>query len=251
MKVLVTRPAADAARTAAALAERGHTCVVAPMVEIKACPAQIPERDYQAILVTSANAVRTLGPQPAGGALRGVPVIAVGDASADAARAAGITEVDSAGGAADDLVEMVRARLAPDGGPLLYLSGREVASDLPRVLAAQGFAVEQVVTYEAVPAARFPEAAREALAGGGLDAVLVYSPRSARILGTLAVQAGMMDALAGLVWVCLSPAVAESAREVGAARVVVAERPAEPALLAALESLTTQTGLATAPPKRV
>lgn len=236
--MLVLRPADDARRTAAALARRGHEALVAPVIEIRICSAAIPARDYQAVLLTSANAARALVATPALARLRNRPVLAVGEATAEAAREAGFGDVASAGGAADDLLRLVRHRVDAKGGPLLHPSGRHVANDFGAALAADGYAVERRVVYAAEPVETLPEAAQEALRSGAVDAALLHSPRSARAFGSLAAKAGLADAVAAVTWVCLSPAVADAARDSGSRRIVTAARPEEGALLDALDAST-------------
>ncbi len=69
---------------------------------------------------------------------------------------------------------------------------------------------------------------------GSLDGVLVYSPRTGRVLLDLASEAGLFPALAGVTHYCLSEAVAAPLRAAGLSRVLVAGRPDEDAMLGLL-----------------
>ena len=61
MRILVTRPAADAERTAAALRARGHEAIVAPLLSVEfLSDAELGAGPWAAILVTSANAARAI-----------------------------------------------------------------------------------------------------------------------------------------------------------------------------------------------
>ena len=102
MRLLLTRPVADAARSAAALRARGHDVVLAPLIRIEPVPADVgagANGPWAAVLITSANALAGVRV----GELTSVPLIAVGDHSAAAARAAGFADVSSASGAVGDL----------------------------------------------------------------------------------------------------------------------------------------------------
>jgi len=116
-----------------------------------------------------------------------LPVCAVGDHSAEVARAAGFAEVVSAQGAFDDLVRLVAARFA--NARLLYLAGEDRAGDLAAELATHGVTVETAVIYRAVAATALPPEAAQALGADQLDAVLHYSRRSAATLLQLATAA--------------------------------------------------------------
>src|SRR4030088_3031309 len=111
MRLLVTRPEPDNARTAAALRAKGHEVVLAPLLHIEAVAgATLGAPPWAAILLTSANGARALASHPQRGELLAVPVLAVGRSSADAARAAGFADVTSADGDADDLARLAARR---------------------------------------------------------------------------------------------------------------------------------------------
>src|ERR1700754_986907 len=101
MAVLVTRPQPDADATAAALQKKGVGVSLAPMLRFEAVPFQDDaDMRYGAIILTSANALRGIEPQLTDPKrlkrLLKLPVFAVGDHTAAAARDAGFAKVISA-----------------------------------------------------------------------------------------------------------------------------------------------------------
>ncbi len=108
-------------------------------------------------LVTSGNAVDRL-PEWA----RGRPVFAVGTATAGRARRAGFTDVRSADGDAA-IWRRWCAGTARRARRLLLLTGKGQGHDARRHAAASAAEVTRCAVYEAVPAPRLPEPAREAL----------------------------------------------------------------------------------------
>ena len=53
MRLIVTRPEADAAALALQLEAAGHDVILAPLLGIRpVAKLEVPERDYQAILIT-------------------------------------------------------------------------------------------------------------------------------------------------------------------------------------------------------
>ena len=230
MRLLVTRPEDDAVRTAAALRAGGHSVLVAPLLRIEALSAEL-RGPWAAALITSANAARAVSVHRRGGDILRLPVFAVGDRSAEAARAAGFTDVISADGAVADLARLVAGRCAPGGAPLIYLAGEDRAGDLAGDLAAHGIDVRVVAVYRARPAEVLPGDAARALAAGEIDAVLHYSRRSAATLLRLADEAQVLNAVLSLAHYCLSAEVAAPLRERGAGQVEVAASPRETALI--------------------
>src|SRR5829696_176428 len=97
MAVLVTRPLPDGEATAASLRARGFVAMSAPMLRFEAQPFHDDDdAQYGAVIATSANALRGIEPQLAGSALIKLPLFAVGDHTAEAARRAGFTKVITA-----------------------------------------------------------------------------------------------------------------------------------------------------------
>lgn len=232
MRILLTRPEADAARTAAALSARGHEVVIAPLLGMEfVADADLGAGPWGAILVTSANAARAISIHQRREELRSIAVFAIGQHSAQAMRTAGFANVTSVDGNVTDLAAFVAAQMAPDA-PLLYLAAAERAGDLGGALGAQGFAVRTVVVYRAVAAETLPRHASDAVAAG-IDAVMHFSRRSAIAFVTAARTSGMLEAaLTKPVHYCLSARVAEPLGAAGAADIRIATRPDEAAMLA-------------------
>jgi uroporphyrinogen-III synthase len=227
MRLLVTRPEPDNARTAAALRAKGHEVVLAPLLHIEAvADADLGAPPWAAILLTSANGARAVANHPRRADLIALPVLTVGRSSADAARAGGFTDVTSADGDADDLARLAARRFTGARQPLLYLAGEDRSGEL----AVPGLAVRTVVVYRAAKAEKFPPAVRTALEQGGIDGVLHFSRRSvesyldcSRDLGGSALKP---------VQYCLSARAAEPLRLAGATQIHVAPQPDEASLLA-------------------
>jgi uroporphyrinogen-III synthase len=233
MRLLVTRPEPDAMRTAQALRERGHAVLVAPVLSTQTIEANFAG-PYAAVLMTSANAARALAAHPRAQEFLRLPAFAVGARTADAARAAGFTDVVSADGALADLVSLVASRFANSSGPLLYLAGEHRAGDLAGDLAAHSVEVDTVVIYRAVAAEHLPADLARALSNAQLDGALHYSRRSVSTLIELSRAAGVLNALLNLAHHCLSDDVAAPLRAAGAGRISIASRLDEAALLGLL-----------------
>lgn len=230
-RALITRPREDAEGVARELRHRGFEVMIEPLLSILPVPGlRLDLAGVQAILATSANGVRALA---AATGERALPVLAVGDASARCARALGFTSVESAGGDADGLVALVRARLDPRAGSLIHAAGTAVAGDISGALLRDGYAVRREVLYTASTAESLTEASLRALAGKSIDIALFFSPRTAATFVTLARRAGVeCDSVAAY---GLSPAVAEKLSGLLWRRIRVADRPDQASLLAAID----------------
>jgi uroporphyrinogen-III synthase len=227
VRLLVTRPEPDAARTAAALRVRGHDVVLAPLLRIGLLDFELPEGPWSAVVMTSANAARAVAEHPRRTALIAAEAFAVGRHTAEAARAAGFRTVHSADGDKADLADVLRGRRGEATGPLLYLAGEERAGEI----AAGGARVVTVVVYRAVKAEHFAPEVAAALARRALDGVLHFSTRSAQAYLDCASRDGILDAALAPLHVCISRQVAQPLAAAGAAAIRIAPRPDESAMI--------------------
>jgi uroporphyrinogen-III synthase len=233
MRLVVTRPQQDAEPLARQLVAAGHEVIMAPLLSIAPVGAPIPERDYQAVLITSANGARALEGRRELERLKKAMAIVVGPASAAAALGAGFARVEQADGDVASLARTAIASLGPKNGPLLHVSGAVTAGDLASTLAESGFEVDRVVAYEAHPAQALPGDCAAEMAAGKADGVTLYSPRTARIWVELVLAADLATRAAQMNHYCLSDNVAREVHEgLGAGVAVqVAPRPDEAALI--------------------
>jgi uroporphyrinogen-III synthase len=229
LRVLITRPVAEAQALARRLEVLGHDILIEPLLTIEPLPAVLDLKGVQAIALTSTNAA------PALGAATHLPVFAVGAASAAAARAAGCLRVESAGGDAASLARLIVASCRPEAGAILHPCGTEVREGLAAALSAAGFRVRRQEVYRALPAQAFSAATCAALRQG-IDAVLLFSPRTARIFAELVVRHALERCLGATDALCLSAAVADACRKLAWRCVRIAARPDQDALVDLLEA---------------
>jgi uroporphyrinogen-III synthase len=233
MRLLLTRPRVDAEPLAERLRAAGHQVTLAPLLDIRPlAPAPFDLSGVQAVLLTSANGARAVPPSAP---LRALPAFVVGAATAQAARAAGFAQIECAAGDVEALARLVASRLDPADGALLHIASRQRAGDLGAALGRLGFGVRRAVLYEAVAARLLPGTARAALEEGAIDAVLLYSPRTAATFAKLVGAAGLAAACRRIEALCLSRAVADALRGLAWRGIRVAPRPEQEALLALLD----------------
>lgn len=230
--MLITRSRDDAEPLVAALMGRGVNVLVAPLLEIEYL--QGPHLDLagvQALLATSANGVRAFAARDQ---RRHLPVFAVGDATARTAVTAGFAAVESASGDVVSLAELIGRRLAPRAGTLLHIAGTDLAGDLGGMLRSAGYAYRRAVLYRAHTADALPLAATEAIGGGSVHGVVLFSPRTAAAFVALIRKGGLVAACRALNAFCLSPAVAQQVGGIGWGRITIATRPDQTAMIDAV-----------------
>jgi len=237
MRLLVTRPEPDGERTAAMLRARGHDVVCAPLLRVELISdADLGAGPWAAVLMTSANAARSVAGHDRFSELNKLPVLTVGGRTADTARRVGFINVEAAGLGVTDLARLAARRCAGAREPLLYLAGADRAGDLGAALAPHRIGVRTVVIYRAVSAGEFPADVAALLVSRGLDGVLHYSRRSAEAFIVCAGRADLSLASPNLDHYCLSAAVAAPLSAAGAGKVRIAAQPDESAMLRLIET---------------
>ncbi|MFC5344827.1 uroporphyrinogen-III synthase [Brevundimonas staleyi] len=214
--VWITRAKPGAHHSADRLSGLGFTPVVAPLLEVRPLDVRPDLTGIQALAFTSRNGVRAFADRSAD---RALPVFAVGDATAAAAREAGFTDVRSADGDLPALAALIRAEGV--GRAILHPAAAEPAGDLA-ALVGDAARITTVAVYEAVET--------DTSAPDAWDAVLIYSPRAARALAARLAPGAVGDRIA----IAISLAAAEPLTALGFAEIRIAEAPTEDRLLAAL-----------------
>ena len=231
-RVIVTRPADATAELADELAAHGIEALAAPMLAVEPLdPSGDLPAPLQALLVTSANGAQGAGRM---GLTRDLPVLAVGEATARAAAEAGFATIATASGDGASLTDLVARTCRPEAGPLLWVSGEAISTDLTETLAARGYAVIRRVAYRTAMADALPAAVAEALRDGSVEGVLFFSPRSAEAFARLVAGRELETACATVSAYCLSDQIARMASKLAWHVIHVAKSPTKAALIAAV-----------------
>ncbi len=246
-RVLVTRAADQAGKLSDALRELGAEPVEVPVLEIRP-PVSFEPLDralrslnsYDWLILTSANTVRALDDRAEALGLRlaaaaRLKVAAVGEATATAARKAGlpVTMVPKSY-VAESLVDSLKSEVA---SKRILLARAEVARDvIPDALRAVGATVDVVDAYRNVLPESAPRLLREALEKG-IDAATFTSSSSVTHLAEAAKAAGLNFPFAGVAAVSIGPITSKTLREFGWAPAAEARVSDVPGLAVAVEQV--------------
>ncbi|HEV7341915.1 MAG TPA: uroporphyrinogen-III synthase [Sphingopyxis sp.] len=219
LPLIVTRPEPGNSATMARATALGFDARAMPLFAARALPWTAPTpQDFDAMLLTSAQAVRLAGQQLT--RLAPLPAYAVGSATADAAKAAGLTVVRTGNADAQRLLDGMTS-----GKParILWLCGRERSEFDPR-----GSALEPVACY-VVDAVEPPPAWAQQVSAPAV--LLAHSARAAQRIADL-----VGPQRAHLTLVAISPAAAAAAGE-GWGELAAAAAPTDASMLALAHAL--------------
>jgi uroporphyrinogen-III synthase len=213
MRILLTRPEADARRSAQRLAALGHDVVIVPLFEIVATGALQPDGAFTRLLATSAHAFDVSHDT---NDLKALRLDVVGARTAAAARESGFSRVETAAPDAKSLaIAIARENALPQD--FLYLAGRERHPDLEAALGALGHRVTPWLVYAARETDTAAAQLNELWQEQRIDAVLHFSPRSAALYVALAEKAGLTAAALAPLQIAISP---RAARQLAGARLL-------------------------------
>lgn len=220
-RIWITRAEPGAARTAARLQAMGLEPIIAPLLTIQNLTPPVPDlAPFDALAFTSINGVAAfaaLTPE------RDRPVFAVGDATAQAARDAGFDDVRSASGDLHALARLIASELSD--ASVLVPQAETPAGDFDAALVIAGaryISIQPLIVYRAQrTSAAIPTT---------FDAILIHSPRAAKILAEQDIVR-----LSHAVTACISPAAAAPLVALGLTP-AVAQTPDEASLLTILKA---------------
>jgi uroporphyrinogen-III synthase len=236
MRVLVTRAMPAAERTAAELTRRGHEPVLLPLMRAEHRLDRLregPASQIFALVVTSGEAIRALAELSQDERLPylGLPLFAVGDTTATAARDLGFAMVEAGGGDGAALARhLISSPNLDPSRPVLYLAGNPRSPELEQHLVDSSRRVEVVECYRMLPIPRETEEMVKVLTPAP-HGVLLYSSETARQFAAIVAAAEISSTLKNTRFLCLSHKIAAALPEEFQARAVWSMEPREDLLL--------------------
>ena len=202
--ILITRPREEAEDFARELEAEGLTCLIEPMLEIEPVSFEIPAiSDFQALIFTSANALKIFGDHAA---LRTMPIYVVGPNTQNIAKELRFEDIHSAPTAAE-LAECIKRGVGDKSRVLLHVRGRDTSYDMAEDLESDGYSVESLVVYEAEKRTVLSEVGSNAIRNSDISAVTFFSKRTAESFMACAEKANLGNDLNHIKALCISDSV--------------------------------------------
>lgn len=232
--ILITRPQPMAAQLATKLTELGYTSVVVPLLRLQPTYQPVPDFSaYRLLIITSGNAFSFLDPA-ALAALQKIPCLCVGAVTAEAARAAGFANVQTAGGTGAALADYVLRHYPVQDTPILHLCGRDITPNVQQQLIRAGYRLDSWVLYDAEKVVGGAPALHDFLRAANAGVALFYSARTAATFRELVHRHDLTARLVPLAAIVLSPAIAAALEPWPGDNLWIAPSPTEAALIACL-----------------
>jgi uroporphyrinogen-III synthase len=161
------------------------------------------------------------------------PCYCVGEATGEAAHRFGFTEIRNG----DSDSAQLAKKIIDDGATtkrLLHISGDIADNKAHDILAPKGVELIPWPVYHARAATDFSRETTNAFRAGEINAILLFSPRSAQILVSLLQKSGLVQSCFSIAAIALSQAVANMLKNIPWRELRVATAPTEEAVLTCL-----------------
>lgn len=181
MRILVTRPLKQSIATQTHLMELGHEIIVEPLLTISPLVTPQPTGEFAGAVLTSVHAVGALSRTKLD---KDILLFTTGMATQLAAYDAGFKNCITVEGSSVELVKTIPLMLQVSepqlrNPKLLYPCAQETAHDLPALLQPHNITCTQWPVYRSTQSTAFSDSTRGLLQSGDVDAVLLYSPKTA------------------------------------------------------------------------
>jgi uroporphyrinogen-III synthase len=214
-----------------------------PLIEIEYEPISATAlAEAAAIVATSRNALRALAASPpALSAACAKTIYVVGPGTADLAESLGFSDIIEGPGTASALAPMVAAAVKRDPRPVAVLTGDVSAFDFPDALENASIKALCIPAYKSVAATSLSTEVLQRLRSRSIDAVLLMSPRTAKIWWHLVNCRDERPDVSSLVHICASAKVAQVLpSQIG--NIAIAEAPNLDEILALTKRLAAKSG---------
>lgn len=221
--------------------EKKHIATtIVPLLTILPIP-QSAKQDFsaeagkiQAILFTSSHAVKLWAQQDPS---RDILVLTVGDQTAATAHELGFTQVKSAVGDANDLVDLVKATLKAENGKIIYPCARITSVNMAEKLQPLGFSIETVILYDSLPLKELPADIRQKIRTRQITDIIFFSVRGATTFKDLVnSDHSLKIACKRIHCLCFSQAIAHQMKEFPWQSVHISAKPDIPSLIELIEA---------------
>lgn len=235
--VLITRPKPSAEYLALGLEQLGYSPRIASLLNIHPTNLPCPSIDgIQAVMITSSNAISIL-PSLETTHLHSLPCFCVGTQTAQKAKVFGFTQVFNADGSSRELTRLIVENLKCSHQKILHISGQHISPQSYEELTANGYIIVSWPVYYAKAAIKMDEHIVQAFYQDQLDAVLVYSSRTAETLCQLIEDNQLQACCKRLITIGLSPKVLEILNKLPWKQCLASAQPTEDAMIIRLKEI--------------
>lgn len=176
-----------------------------PLLKIKPLLSLSSDLKVQAVLITSQHALSALKSSY----FENIPLYTVGKETALYAFQRGFKIVVPAKGSAQDLTNLLLKTRIPKEGPILYVRGKHVHTDIKAKLEKSGFQIHEKIVYETFLKNKFSIATKREFSNKRITDIFLFSKRGVHAFKKSLENFGVSSLSQNLRIFCLSPEIAK------------------------------------------
>ena len=207
MNILITRPLIDSEDLMGKLFSLGHKIIHIPTLKISSIKTEsLDINKYDALIFTSANAVRSL---KVVSEEKSKLCFCVGSITEKIARQSGYYNTLSAGGTVNALKNLIiNSSLINEKSKLAYFCGDNVAYDLDLDLKKEGLKIVKIVNYTSKKITDLNDQNKKIISNHSPDIIFVYSLRSGESFIEITRNHSLYQLMTGSKVMCISEKIA-------------------------------------------
>jgi uroporphyrinogen-III synthase len=207
MNILITRPLIDSEDLMGKLFSLGHKIIHIPTLKISPSKTEsVDLNEYDAIIFTSANAIRNL---EVINEEKSKLCFCVGSITEKIARQSGYLNTLSAGGTVNALKNLIiNSNQINEKSRLAYFCGDNVAYDLDLELKREGLKIRKIINYKSEKITDLNDQNKKIIASHSPDIIFVYSLRSGESFIEITRNHSLYPLMTGSKVMCISDKIA-------------------------------------------
>ncbi len=207
MNILITRPLIDSEDLMGKLFSLGHKIIHIPTLKISPAKTEsVDLNEYDAIIFTSANAIRNL---TVINEEKNKLCFCVGSITEKIARQSGYLNTLSAGGTVNALKNLIiNSNQINEKSRLVYFCGDNVAYDLDLELKREGLKISKIINYKSEKITDLNDQNKKIITSHSPDIIFVYSLRSGESFIEITRNHSLYPLMTGSKVMCISNKVA-------------------------------------------
>ena len=207
MNILITRPLIDSEDLMGKLFSLGHKIIHIPTLKISPLKTEsVDLNEYDAIIFTSANAIRNL---EVINEEKSKLCFCVGSITEKIARQSGYLNTLSAGGTVNALKNLIiNSNQINEKSRLVYFCGDNVAYDLDLELKKEGLKISKIINYKSEKITDLNDQNKKIISNHSPDIIFVYSLRSGESFLEITRNHSLYQLMTGSKVMCISDKIA-------------------------------------------
>ena len=207
MNILITRPLIDSEDLMGKLFSLGHKIIHIPTLKISPAKTEsVDLNEYDAIIFTSANAIRNL---TVINEEKSKLCFCVGSITEKIARQSGYLNTLSAGGTVNALKNLIiNSNQINEKSRLVYFCGDNVAYDLDLELKREGLKISKIINYKSEKITDLNDQNKKIITSHSPDIIFVYSLRSGESFIEITRNHSLYPLMTGSKVMCISDKIA-------------------------------------------